>query len=228
MTTELLAGLRESGYRRAGRLAIISGVFGIVAFAMLLGSLASRSWDTAPGTYTFLLRSHDAAIIFQSLCLMPLVLALDGLARRHSPGSSPVTAVAGIIFLALVAACVLLGIAEVIADVIYMIPQGAVGGWLIVVGRQTSNEIPRGLRRLGLVAGIGLLLVAVFPIGSSLFVDPAIFHGPVSDDDMAPAGTEKANSLVHLALAIGTFIGCSTYPIWAALTGRWLLLRRRQ
>ena len=75
------------------------------------------------------------------------------------------------------------------------------------------------------MAGIGLILVTVFAIGYSLFVDPAILHGRVSDDDPTPPGTEKANESVHIALAIGTLIGCSTYPIWTALTGRWLLLR---
>jgi len=132
---------------------------------------------------------------------------------------------AAVSFLTLVVVLMLLSFVNVVADVLYMIPQGAVGGWLIVVCRQSANGLPRGLRRLGIVAGGGLILISIFPIGYSLFVDSAILHGPISDDDPTPPGTERANGIVHLALAIGTLIGCSTYPIWTALAGRWLILR---
>jgi len=172
-----------------------------------------------------LLRSHDAGIILQSLCLIPFTLALDAITRRRSIGSSRVTVAAAVIFLALVVVLMLLSFVNVVADVLYMIPQGAIGGWLIVVCRQSGNGLPRGLRRLGIVAGVGLILISIFPIGYSLFVDSAILHGPISDDDPTPPGTERANGIVHLALAIGTLIGCSTYPIWTALAGRWLILR---
>ncbi|WP_213947500.1 hypothetical protein [Luteibacter sp. dw_328] len=75
------------------------------------------------------------------------------------------------------------------------------------------------------MAGVGLLLISFFPVGYSLFVDPAMLHGPISDDDPTPPGTERANGIVHMVLAIGTLIGCSMYPLWSALAGRWLLLR---
>ncbi len=212
--------------RLAGRLAIISGVFGIAAFACLIVFLVMRPAD--PRIAHLLLRSHDAGIILQSLCLIPFTLALDAIARRHSPGSSRVTVAAAMAFLALVVVLMLLSFAKVVADVLYMLPQGAVGLWLIIVCRQVAKALPTGLRRLGSVAGIGLLLIAIFPIGYAVFVDSAIFYGPVSDDDPTPPGTERANEIVHIALAIGTLIGCSTYPIWTALAGRWLLLRRGQ
>jgi hypothetical protein len=206
-------------------LAIVSGVFGILAFACLMAFLVMRPSETDQGISHILLRSHDAGIIFQSLCLIPFTLALDAIARRHSLASSRVMVIAVITFLGLVVALLLLSFFKVVADVLYMIPQGAVGGWLIVACRQIANGLPRGLRRLGTVAGVGLILISIFPIGYSLFVDPAILHGPVSDDDPGPPGTERANQIVHIALAIGTLIGCSTYPIWTALAGRWLLLR---
>jgi hypothetical protein len=214
-----------SGNRFAGRLAIVSGVFGVAAFACLIAFLVMRPSDADRQTSHLLLRGHDAGIILQSLCLIPLALALDALARRHSPGSSRATVAAALAFLALVVVLVLLGLSKVVADVLYMIPQGAVGGWLIVLCLQKANGLPTGLRRLGIVAGVGLLLISVFPIGYALFVDPAILHGPISDDHAAPPGTGSANRIVHIALAIGTLIGCSMYPLWSALAGRWLLLR---
>ena len=212
-----------SGNRLPGRLAIVSGVFGIAAFACLIVFLVMRPSDRQIAH--LLLRSHDAGIILQSLCLIPFALALDAIARQHSPGSTRVTGAAAVSFLALVVVLVLLGIVKVVADVLYMIPQGALGAWLIVVCRQKANGLPKGLRRLGIVAGVGLLLISLFPIGYSVFVDPAILRGPISDDDPTPPGTDRANGIIHLVLAVGTLVGCSIYPLWSALAGRWLLLR---
>ena len=211
--------------RLAGRLAILSGVIGLVAFACLVLFLVTRPSAGDSHTSQVLLRSHDVGIILQSLCMMPFAFALDSIARRESPGSSRARSVAGVAFLALVVVLMSASLFKVVADVLYMIPQGAVGVWLIVVCRQADNGLPRGLRMLGIVAGVGLILVAMFPIGYALFVDPAILRGPVGDDDPTPPGTDRANQIVHIVLAIGTLIGCSTYPIWCALAGRWLLLR---
>ena len=211
------------GNRLPGRLAIISGVFGIAAFACLVVFLVMRPSD--PHTSHLLLRSHDVGVIVQSLCLIPFAFALDAIARRQTHGTSRVMVAAAVTFLILIVVLMVLSFANVVADVLYMIPQGAVGVWLITACLQHANGLPKGLRRLGIVAGVGLILISFFPIGYALFVDPAILHGPISDNDPAPPGTERANGIVHMVLAIGTLIGCSMYPLWSALAGRWLLLR---
>jgi hypothetical protein len=226
MTMQSSTAMPLSGDQLAGRLALLSGAFGIMAFACLIVFLVMRPADQRVAH--LLLRSHDAGVVLQSLCLIPFAVVLDAIARRHSLGSNRMIAVAAVTFLTLVVALMSLSFAKVVADVLYMIPQGAVGAWLIVVGRQAANGLPTGLRRLGVVAGAGLLLISLFPIGYALFVDAAIFHGPISDDDPTPPGTHRANEIVHLALAVGTLMGCSTYPVWAALAGRWLLLRKGQ
>jgi hypothetical protein len=215
-----------SGTRFAGRLAIVSGVFGIAAFACLIVFLVTRPSDQQ--TSHILLRSHDAGIILQSLCLMPFALALGAIARQQSPESSRVMGTAAVAFLGLVVLLVLLGFVNVVADVLYMIPQGAVGGWLIAVCLQKANGLPKGLRILGVVAGVGLILISLFPIGYSLFVDPAMLRGPISDDAPTPPGTDGANGIVHMVLAAGTLIGCSMYPLWSALAGRWMLSREKR
>jgi hypothetical protein len=212
-----------SGDRLPGRLAIVSGIFGLAAFACLIVFLVMRPSD--PQTSYLLLRSHDAGIIVQSLCLMPFALALDAIARRHSQGSSRVMGAAAVTFLILIVVLTVLSFVKVVADVLYMIPQGAIGVWLIAVCLQHANGLPKGLRILGIVAGVGLILISVFPIGYALFVDPAILSGPISDSDPAPPGTQKANGIIHLVLAVGTLIGCSMYPLWSVLAGRWLLRR---
>lgn len=225
MTLQPLTESALSGNRLAGRLAIISAVFGVAAFACLIAFLVLRPSGADQQTSHLLLRSHDAGIILQSLCFIPFVLALEAIARQQSPGSTRVTVATGIIFLILIVALMLLSFVNAIADVLYMIPQGALGAWLMVVCRQSANGLPSGLRRLGVVAGIGLILISLFPIGYALFVDPAILHGPISDNDPTPPGTDRANSIVHMVLALGTLIGCSMYPLWSALAGRWLLVR---
>jgi hypothetical protein len=206
-------------------LAVLSGVFGLAAFACLILFLVMRPSEADQRTARLLLGGHDVGVILQSLCLIPFAFALDAIARQDSRGSSRVRSAAAVAFLVMIVVLTLLSFVKAIADVLYMIPQGAVGVWLIVVCRQVANGLPRGLRRLGIVAGLGLILVSMFPIGYGLFVDPAILHGPISDDDPTPPGTERANQIVHIALAAGTLIGCSTYPTWAALAGRWLLRR---
>jgi hypothetical protein len=213
----------SSGNRRAGWLAIVSGIVGLAAFACLIVFLVMRPADQQ--TAHILLRSHDAGVIVQSLCLIPLVLALGALARQRSPGSGRGGAVAAMVFLALVIALMVLGSAGLVADVLYMIPQGALGVWLIVVCQRNAAGLPPGLRWLGGVAGVGLILIGIFPIGYAAFVDAAILHGPISDNDPAPPGTDKANQVIHILLAIGTLIGCPTYPLWSGLAGRWLLVR---
>jgi hypothetical protein len=215
-----------SGTRFAGRLAIVSGVFGIAAFACLIVFLVTRPSDQQ--TSHILLRSHDAGIILQSLCLMPFALALGAIARQQSPESSRVMGTTAVTFLGLVVVLVLLGFVKVVADVLYMIPQGGVGGWLIAVCLQKANGLPKGLRILGVVAGVGLILISLFPIGYSLFVDPAMLRGPISDDAPTPPGTHRANGIVHMVLAAGTLIGCSMYPLWSALAGRWMLSREKR
>jgi hypothetical protein len=179
-------------------------------------------------TSHILLRSHDAGIILQSLCLMPFALALGAIARQQSPESSRVMGTAAVAFLGLVVLLVLLGFVKVVADVLYMIPQGAVGGWLIAVCLQKANGLPKGLRMLGVVAGVGLILISLFPIGYSLFVDPAMLRGPISDNAPTPPGTDRANGIVHMVLAAGTLVGCSMYPLWSALAGRWMLSREKR
>ncbi|MGH7177725.1 MAG: hypothetical protein ACREJC_10120 [Tepidisphaeraceae bacterium] len=121
--------------------------------------------------------------------------------------------------------CLLLNFVHAISDGIYTIPQGVFGVWLIGATWFLSGVLSRGLRWFGMVVGIGLVLVAAFPIGYGLFVNPLMFHGVITDATPDPPGTERANEILHLILIIGSFMGVTTYPIWAVLVGRRLLRR---
>ena len=154
--------------------------------------------------------------------MIPVVFALHSLGGQRSPGVSRATAAVGVLALSLIVLFLLLIFAQALWDVIYMVPQGVLGLWLIVVSQLVSSELPRSLTRLGTVAGVGLVLVAAFPIGFGIFVDPIGFHGPIPFD-YVPHQAHMANVIVHIILLIGTFVGVTTYPIWATLLGRRLL-----
>jgi hypothetical protein len=111
--------------------------------------------------------------------------------------------------------------ANLIAGPLFMLFQGLLGVWLIIVNRFVSGVFPRGLTRLGVVVGVGLMIAAVFPVGYAIFVDPDL--GPVPFDYEPPAGTERANEVLHDILLIGGFLGVALLPIWTALIGRKLL-----
>ena len=102
-----------------------------------------------------------------------------------------------------------------------MLLQGLLGIWLIVVNRLVSGAFSRGLRWFGTVVGVGLMIAAVFPVGNFLFVDPTF--GPLPFNSEPPAGTERANQILHNILAIGGLLGVAPLPIWTALVGRKLL-----
>ena len=212
-------------YRFAGWAAITSGMIGFFAYAALMTGVFSRLSGGEERFWTLLFRSHDAGAILQALLMIPVVLTLHHIATQKSTGVGRATVAAGVIALSLMILLMLLGFAGVISDTIYMVPQGVLGVWLIVVGRLVPGVVPRGLRWLGFVSGIGLVLVATFPIAYAVLVDPVIFQVPVPQP--FPEGPDStANGIIHIVLMLGSFMGVLTFPIWSALVGRRLLRQR--
>jgi hypothetical protein len=224
MTVQVTAATAQSPYRFAGWAGITSGVIGILAFGFLIAALVGRISSGDERTWEILIRSHDVGVILQSVFLLPVVLAVKSLGHQQSASVGRATAAVGVAALSLVVLFLLLTFVKV-WDAMYMIPQGVLGVWLIVVNRQATGVFPRSLTRLGQVSGVGLLLVGAFPISYAIFVDPIGFHGPVPFDSVPPQAP-TANAIVHIVLLIGTFMGVTTYPIWAALLGRRLLRMR--
>jgi hypothetical protein len=109
-------------------------------------------------------------------------------------------------------------------DEYYMIPQAAFGVWLVVVNWQLTGILSRGIRWFGMVVGIGLLLVGIYEIGYSIFVDPVGLKIPATDpNDLKDPGDTTANIIVHYILNVGTFMGVLTLPFWTIVLGRKLL-----
>ncbi len=75
----------------------------------------------------------------------------------------------------------------------------------------------QSLFMIPLVVGVGLLIASVFPVGNFHFVDPTL--GPLPFSYEPPAGTERANDILHNILAIGGFLGVAPLPVWDRARG---------
>jgi hypothetical protein len=226
MTTLPAATIAGSPYRSAGWAAITSGVFGIMAFGVLFLAV-NLMLQKRPELFELMdlmFKTHHVGIILQYVFLIPVAFVLHTLARQQFPGLSRATLAVGVVSLSLIVLCALLFIVNVVADDLYTVPQGVLGGWLMVVSRRLSTVLPRGLMRFGMVVGFGLLLVGTFPLAYGIFVDPIGLRGPVPPD--YPNPETPANTIIHLVFYIGTFLGVVTYPIWIILLGRQLLRAR--
>lgn len=213
----------QSPYRIAGRAAIASGAIGIIAFGLLIGFLVKRISGSPEQICIPLIRAHDVAAILQFVLMAPVVFALNDIATRAGNGRGRATFLIGLGSIALIFLCLALIFIKVVPDDMYMIPLGLFGVWLIGANRHLSSFLPRSLTRLGTLAGIGLVLIGIFPIAFTIFVDHAHFFGWTPFDYQPPPGTDTANGISHILLVSGTFTGLATLPIWAALVGRRML-----
>ena len=214
-----------SRYHLKGWAAIISGLIGILAICALIGYLVTR--DTSPTDGFFLIRFHDIGIIIQFLLMIPVVYGLQNLMQQKVPGIGKSLLIIGVGAILLVVVLLLLVFPKIVADVLYMFPQGIFGVWLIIVNWRLSGLLPKATRWFGMIVGFGLALVGIFPPGYALFVDPILLQIPAASEEAVakiPIDT-PANTLLHQILFIGTFRGVITFPVWEVLLGARLLRR---
>jgi len=170
---------------------------------------------------------HDAGVMLQFLFMIPAVFGLYELSQKRSPGMGRATLYIGIGAIFFTVLFLLLGLVKVIADVLYMFPQGIFGAWLIVICWRMKNVLSRGLRWFGIVVGFGLALVGSFPLQYAIFVDKIILQVPAaSDEAVAKIPISHANMILHQILWIGSPLGVLTLPFWTLLLGRRLLRER--
>jgi hypothetical protein len=127
----------------------------------------------------------------------------------------------GIIAFALAVVCLALIFMHLAWDAVYMIPQGMIGLWTLLVSWRLSGVLGRGVRWLGMIAGFGILLAGQFPVSYVIFVEPMNYFVPIPDD--SPVMETAANNIIHLLLIMGTWFGVLPYTIWCMLVGRRLL-----
>jgi len=198
-------------------------VFAITAFGVLAVGVNTmfKSRPDQVGFVDLMFRTHKVGIILQYLFMIPVAFGLHTIAHQQFPGVSRRTLALGVVSLSLTVLCSLLFILNVVADDLYLVPQGVVGAWLMIINRRLSGVFPRSITQFGTVVGFGLLLVGTFPLAYAVFVDPIGLRGPVPPDYPNPETT--ANTIIHLIFYLGTVLGVITYPVWIILLGRQLL-----
>lgn len=227
MTSQTLT-VKKSYYRSAAYAAIASGIIGIIAYGFLVGYLAVRNQNYQTGI--FLVRVHDAGIILQFLLFIPVASALFKFSQQSYQGITRTTLNIGIGALAFTALFLLLDFPKIIADILYMFPQGVFGVWVMIVCWRMKGIFSPALRWFGILVGLGLALVGIFPLGYALFVDKIILQIPAATDEAVakiPAGT-TANTILHKIVWIGSFMGVLTFPFWTILLGKRLFREYRK
>jgi hypothetical protein len=202
----------------SSRATLASGVIGMVASGLLIAADQLRAWRLASRpVFMYLFTSHDAASIFQSLLLIPVALALYTLCRRRSPVASVASVTAGVTGLCAIAMLQSLRFVSIGPETLYMLPQGLVGVWLIVVNWRLSNTFPAHVTRTGIIAGVGLIMIAASLLGVIGYFGMGILSGvPPANDPQA----RLVNRVLHYNLDAGTWLGKPLYPIWALLIAR--------
>lgn len=214
---ESLNGLNQ---RNAGVIAIAAGCIGLVSFGLLFGGLMTRK----SGGSGSLFRGQDIAVALQALLMILVTLAILRLQTplRQAPW------LAGVGILGHVGVVLSIGLyfafGAVSGDMLYMLPQGLIGIWLIALCWSASSLSVR-LRVIGVLAGIGLLLIAVSDVIIANALGWHIFDLRARPSVSAEAVSSQGNWLGHALLPIGTLLGRILYPIWSIAVG-YKLIRR--
>ena len=206
-------------YRSAGLYAIVSGIIGTFAFGFLVTYLIVREKNFAQSIY--FLRFHDFGAALQFLLLIPVVKGLYSLLKKQYLDVTQATLVIGIGSLLFTALFLLLTTPKIIADVLYLFPQGIFGAWLVFFNWHMKGVLSKGLRWFGIIVGVGLILAGIFPVGYAIFVDTIILQIPAASDEAVQKIPETtANMILHQMVAVGTLLGVVTLPIWTIILGR--------
>jgi hypothetical protein len=218
----------------AGRCMMAAGIIGLLAMASLIAAVTTRWATQGPsdghvdkGVWDLLLRLHDAGGMAQALLMIPGVYALHDVSRQAGSAMSRAMIPLGVAANVLLAASLALIFITHASDMLYMFPQGLVGVWLIVTNRRMPMTFSKGLRVAGIVAGIGLLLIALANAGIGMAHGPSMFTliGPMPETVDVVAEKSALNIYSHVVMDIGMLLGVFTYPIWAILAGRRLSRR---
>jgi hypothetical protein len=157
-----------SPYRSGGWSAIASGSIGILAIGCLVGYIVYR--DPALDLGLLFEKLHSVGVILQDLLMIPVAFALYRLSQQLSHPISRLTLNVGIGALLSTVLFLLLIFPEIMSAIVYLLPQGIFGAWLIFINLRMKGVLSKGLRWFGMVVGLGLILVGTFFVGYVVFV----------------------------------------------------------
>ena len=207
--------------RSVGRLALISGLIGLIGFGFLVMALSTP--PPSPGTLrraTDPFRWQDASIIIQSLLMLPVSFGFISILRGKPATFSEPQVLFGLIAFGTLCISSALIFSGTVSDMFYMLPQGLVGLWVVWVSGRLSVQLGHGVLWLGRISGFGLILIGLGFVIYGVFVAPRIFAGLLSNQEMDSKTWTTANILAHMLMAAGTILGRALNPFWLLLLGR--------
>ena len=207
--------------RSVGRLALISGLIGLIGFGFLVMALSTP--PPSPGTLrraTDPFRWQDASIIIQSLMMLPVSFGFISILRGKPATFSEPQVLFGLIAFGTLCISSALIFSGTVSDMFYMLPQGLVGLWVVWVSGRLSVQLGHGVLWLGRISGFGLILIGLGFVIYGVFVAPRIFAGLLSNQEMDSKTWTPANILAHMLMAAGTILGRALNPFWLLLLGR--------
>ena len=166
-------------------------------------------------------RFHDTGVMIQFLFMLPVAFGIHKISQEQSPAISTTTLFLGVGAICLTVLFLVLIIPKAVSDILYMVPQGIVGAWLVFISMHLKTVFSKGLRWFGIIVGLGLVLVGLFPLGFAVFVDPSSLQIPAAPPKEFPQTV--ANKILHLVVFIGSIMGVLLLPVWTILLGRRLL-----
>jgi hypothetical protein len=206
----------KSPFRTAGRAAIASGTIGIFAIASLIGYLMLRSSNM--GASILMNRFHDVGVGIQFLLLIPVAVVLQKMSQRRVSCITLTSLTTGIIAICFVVLFLLLILPKIVSDILYMLPQGIFGVWLIFISLRMKGILSKGLSWFGMVVGLGLTLVGIFFAGYTIFVSTIPLRIPAASiEEASKIPITSANNFLHYFLDIGSLLGVLTLPFWTIL-----------
>lgn len=203
---------------------LASAVLWILGAVFLFAALAARNGGLSgdQSTWTMFFRLHDIAAPLAALAIAAAAWNLRGASTRDGTVVGRriawLGAICGISTALLLALVFLTGA----SDMLYMLPQGGVGLWLIALCARKPVALGGAVRALGYVAGTGLVLIGISFVMIATAQGAAIWAlTDAQAHPVAPADEASALNLYgHYVITAGTLLGIPTYPLWAWLASR--------
>jgi len=187
----------------------------LASFALLAG-VELRAWRLAPRAIVApLFRWHDGLTALQSALLLPFALHLSLITTKRA-SSGRIAALVSAVSLITIAILEAFRFINIGPDTLYMLPQGALGAWIIMISWRMAGT-SAAVWRLGLPTGVGLLLVAGSLAAVLLYFGSEVFAGTIRNPDRYG---QLINRAAHYTLRIGSYPGRLGLPIWVLAVAR--------
>ncbi|MBB5057254.1 hypothetical protein HDF16_001939 [Granulicella aggregans] len=220
MTPSTIANSSYAVSRSTPWLAITSGILGICSFVSLVAyittpALQMQESGTVVPTGKLLLTIQFLASAAQVLMMIPVAIWIYRMGRQRSPGVGRESMILGIVALGGVGLLRLVPMVDTaVSDILFMLPMGLVGVWLVAVNWENVVALPSWMRMLGGIAGIGMVGVGL----------NFLFNGGMAVFSKGPMAYGNDVNF-HIGLGLFGFPGFTLFAIWSVLLGLRFLRR---